>query len=316
MKHVKGLTLVEILVSLIIVGLIAAAVSAALLGGYYMLKQAEHKSRAMSITNVMLQGYLAKSYENLDENKPAPSGTEEDISDIFNTTQDNTEFNWVVNISKHHTGGPIAIPYKNIEVITAFSEKNTQGVKSSQKEVRLANMVPYPVIHAGTTRSAEIYRDNTYVAPVTRYDNQDYSNWTDSDYNWKNITNALFVQKFNYEVPKDLFVMYNIAISYDTKKMPLASHTVYTRCLLDGMPPWNETLHAYEPSYGVITRTPIKSQIFINNIFQIRNVTNTGKDHTIQIEWAKDKSASIGNETIVSLREYDITVLAVEHTDD
>jgi hypothetical protein len=57
--------------------------------------------------------------------------------------------------------------------------------------------------------------------------------------------------------------------------------------------------------YGIITRTPIMTQIFINNILEIENVTSGY--HKINVEWCHDSQT-----TQVWLRAYDVTVLAVE----
>jgi len=311
MRKTKGLSLLEILVAIIIVSIIAASVSAAVIGGYYMLKQAEHKSRAMSIAHVKLQEFLAKGYSNLTANKDyhgtekVYSGNETDISPIFETTRDNTEFSWYVNVSNGSTndlpiasttGSAINIPCKYVEVFANYTEKNIKNKIVDSKSVRLFNVVPYPQIHVltGQGQFFTAALKKKHKAPKT---NGKYSSgWSDSDYHWKNITSpATNVTVFRYPVAKNFVLMYNLAISYDTDNTPLADDTVFTRCLIDGHPK------------GLVTRTPIESQIFINNIVEVSDIHKSNVNRTISIEWAKE------GDTDVYLREFDVSVLAVEN---
>lgn len=292
MKDKKGLSLIEILVALIVVGIIAASVSAAVIGGYMMLKQAEHKSRAMSIAHVKLQEFLSKGYSNLTPGYY--NGTEDDISTIFKDTADNTYFKWEVTVTQDKMPGAIKVPYKNIEVCSQYFEKNTKGQVVDSKVVRLINVVPYPLIHVAAAQ-AKFFGVNQKKHKAPTAAGKYASGWSDAMYKWGNITSpANHVLGFNYPVGKDLVLMYNLAITYDTDNSPAPGDTVFTRCLLDGTHP-----------HGIITRTPIQSQIFINNIVEIPNVP--AGNHTISLEWSKE------NSTEVYLREYDISILAVEH---
>jgi prepilin-type N-terminal cleavage/methylation domain-containing protein len=300
MKNCKGLSLIEILVALIITGIIAACVSAAVLGGYYMLKQAEHKSRAMSISHVKLQEYLAKSFNELTDND---TGNDSSISEQFSDTADNTYFNWTVNVTPDDTKGPVPVPYKNVTVQTVYTEVDVKGRSVSNKTVQLSNMVPYPLIHINSTAGNFTATDHSHRAnkavplvPGGKWDEA----WDDGNYNWVDIrpTPSLNgILAVNYSVPKDMIVMYNLAVNYaDVGADPAVDDTVYTRCVLE-----NGT------QYGIITRTPIMTQVFINNILNIDNATAGA--HTIRVQWSKDGNADVW------LRGYDVTVVAVEHTD-
>jgi prepilin-type N-terminal cleavage/methylation domain-containing protein len=294
MKNKKGLSLIEILVALIIIGIIAACVSAAIISGYSMLKKAEHKSRAMSITHVKLQQYMAKSFDELVENE---SGDDANISSQFKDTQDNTFFNWTVNVQEGFEGNPRQVPYKNITVETLYTERDPRGGVVSSRTVRLANLVTYPLVHILSRGEKFAIGDKTREAPKTRIGYQD--GMTDFQYNWTKVTNSTGstgLLKFDYRVRKDVVVMYNLAIFYDTNNKPLTNETVYTRCVLDGNP---------NIPHGIITRTPIMTQVFINNILELENVTRG--NHTLNVEWAHDSAT-----TRVWLRAYDVTVLAVE----
>jgi prepilin-type N-terminal cleavage/methylation domain-containing protein len=283
MKTPKGLSLIEILVVLVITGVIAACVSASVIGGYYMLKQAEHKSRAMSISHVMLQEFLAMSYETLDKYVDIPQyGNESNISQAFERTRDNTYFNWTVNVKQGEAGGINNVPYKNITVETLYTEVNTKGEEVSKKTIRLANLVPYPLIHIKANR-----QNFFEPADETKYEAQ---------HTWGDITPHASVEvlEFNYPVPKDVIVMYNLAITYDTAHPPTPIETVYTRCNIDN-----------GAAQGIITRTPISTQIFINNILEIDNVA--AGPHTIHIQWYQESTV-----TKVWLRAYDVTIIALE----
>jgi prepilin-type N-terminal cleavage/methylation domain-containing protein len=287
MRNRKGLSLIEILVVLIITGILAACVSASVIGGYYMLKQAEHKSRAMSITHVKLQEYLARSYDNLTPD--SYSGTESNISDAFYRTRDNTYFNWTVNVTQGDESG---IPYKNVTVETLYTEVNTKGVPVSAKTIRLSNLIPYPLIHIQANR-----KDDPVSDPAPHTNGVYKSTWALADYRWGNITREPSVLSFNYSVAKDVIVMYNLAINYNTTKpSPDPTHTVFTRCVL------NDNI---TQTQGIVTRTPILTQIFINNILQVNNVPRG--PHSLQIQWAQE------NATDVYLRAYDVTIIAFEH---
>ncbi|MDD5774314.1 MAG: prepilin-type N-terminal cleavage/methylation domain-containing protein [Candidatus Omnitrophica bacterium] len=311
MKNSKGLSLIEILVVLVITGLIAACVSAAVIGGYYMLKQAEHKSRAMSITHVKLQEYLAKSFDSLGPNQTI-SGDEGNISQAFVQSQDNTFFNWTVRIVNDTIGVINKVPYKNVTVETEYTEVNPQGKEVSSRTIRLSNLVPYPLIHIQSTRDTfGITEFDRYRAPRTDVPYERIT--TPGQYNWGSILGAtLNILDFNYAVPKDLIIMYNLAICYDTDHSPGPTQTVLTRCKIDG-----------GQTEGIITRTPIRSQVFINNILQVENVP-AGK-HSIQIDWCQEADPGNTRQAAgadpwdsgvkVWLRAYDITVVAVEHKD-
>ncbi|HOU36124.1 MAG TPA: type II secretion system protein [Candidatus Omnitrophota bacterium] len=296
MKNAKGLSLIEILVVLIITGLIAACVSAAVIGGYYMLKQAEHKSRAMSITHVKLQEYLSHSFDNLQPGQE--SGNESNISNAFVETQDNTYFNWTVFIDQDKTMGANRVPYKNVTVETKYSEVDPQGKAVNTRTIRLSNVVPYPLIHILSRKSQAPFPDGKYEAPRT--DLRYYPGMKEEEYNWAGILDGAKVLDFNYAVPKDLIIMYNLAISYDTDHPPDPDETVMTRCRIDN-----------GGTEGIITRTPIRSQVFINNILQVGNVG--AGPHTVHIEWCHE-SDNAGVK--VWLRAYDVTVVAVEYKDN
>jgi hypothetical protein len=257
-----------------------------------MLKKAEHKSRAMSISHVKMQEYLAKSFDQLTENK---SGDDAAISQQFRDTQDNTYFNWTVNITEG-LEGVAQIPFKNITVQTLYSERNPRNESVSNTTVRLSNVATYPLVHIlSDGRKYTGAAMTLYDAPKTT--TEYYEGMEDDEYNWDNITgNTSGVLGFNYRVPKDAIIMYNLAISYDTAHQPSSSETVYTRCTLDGRS---------TPPLGIITRTPIMTQVFINNILEIENIP--AGHHTINVEWCHDSE-----NTTVWLRAYDVTVLAVE----
>jgi len=129
-----------------------------------MLKQAEHKSRAMSITHVKLQEYLAKSFDALVGGQKI-SGDEGNISNAFVETQDNTYFNWTVFIDSANMTGGNRIPYKNVTVETKYTEVNPQGKEVNSRTIRLSNIVPYPLIHILSKKSKDILPEGRYEAP-------------------------------------------------------------------------------------------------------------------------------------------------------
>ncbi len=281
----QGVTFIEILVSLVILSLILSAVAAALFGGFRMLKQAEFKSRAMGIAYFKMSQALSKTYSGSLNNTTVPQ-----LWTGFNDTE--AEFFWSITATPEESD-KAHIPYKNITVVCSYAIKNPDGTLDKPREVRLSNIIPYPYIHS---RSKKVdWNETTGNYPLAL--NASQSDRPDPA-DFRDILSPEVIG-FNFEVNKDLVVLYNLAIEHEPdfadQEPPPGNQTVYTECLMDNKQIW-----------GITTRTPIISQPFINNALVIQNVS--AEPHTLQIRWCKDPSNGK-----VKLRSYEITVLAYEN---
>lgn len=268
-RSAAGFVLLEILVSLIIAVLIFSGVLLSVNSCLVFLKRAENKSRAMSVTVTTLDRYMSKSYSAL---VPGTTTGRENFGE-------HTAFNWEAVVSEEGEG-PVAtrVPYKKITVTTSYGDEGANGVVVP-KQIRLVNVVPYPFIHTRVLHeipadvSAPSVPSGTLAAP--RYA-------------------TLKTLEVNYNVAKDLMIIYNIAIKNTSVTGLREVDTILTRCLLDGV---------YQP---IETRTPIISQLLISNVVGINGVRPG--PHTIELQWFKDTAQG---RTI--LKEINAIVVACEH---
>jgi len=282
----KGLSFVEILVSLVLLSLIMAAVAAALSGGFSLLRKAEYKSRAMGIAYLKMNEALTHTYASADLQERHDQGW--DFSDT------DAQFNWSLDIEEDITARS-GIPYKNITVTCAYRERFPDGTLGVPKEVRLANVVPYAYIHSVNSSAVFGYPHYIPICPASAHTIPQNTDFQPLNHDGSPVATV------NFKVPKDLIVFYSLAIKYqkDSSQVnPESYKTVYTRLLVDGV------------SYGVTTCTPILSQPFINNIVTIPN-RDENKNHKLQIQWTRDAYGS--NCGVVELKTYDVNVLAYEN---
>ena len=274
----KSFTLVEIVVSLVIILIGLSAVTVTFLGGKFILKQAENKSRAIGIATVKMEEYLAKTFAGLG-GLDTPSKT--DIGTDAGG-EDKIPVDWKVNISTQWEVNKdlgIKIPYKVVEVNTFYNE-NSSNSQIVRKNVKLINIVPYPYMH---TQSIHIEPASVgQIVPSEHFE----------------AINSLSIS-FNYPVAKDIMLIYNIAISIDNSTDIKATDTIYTAAYLDG-----------EPNFrGTQTRTPISMQPFISNVVPIDNVS-ADATHTLNIEWMKQ--TDVPNAGIIRIKEANLMILSAE----
>ncbi len=270
-----GFTLLEALIALVLIVIGISAALAAISTGKFFLKQAENKAQAMRVALIKMEEYLARSYSNLPAGGP--------------TTGNLEQIAWLVNITQQYEGDVNAIPYKHLESIAFYNETDKSG-NIYQKNVRLENIVPYPFIH---TASVWISRDQVGNSKVPL---GNPANFVGAEVIGDTVKLRV---NLNYEVAKELLIIYNVAIVIENAAGIGAIDTVLTGCFLDNKGP--------KP---VVTRTPIITQPLISNV-----VALTGNDalssgpHTVEIRWCKDTAAGT-----IKLREANLMVVAVEKT--
>jgi len=254
----RGISLVEIIVSLIIFSVGMAAVARVFLVGKHFVKEAENKSRAMQIASQQMERYLSYSYDGLES--LIPTGN---TQAIINGTADppHTNFTWQVTLSKLIEGNPTAgskqIPYINMEVICNYTETDISGTNVVTKSVRLLNCVPYPYFHID-----EDFADYTSAAsPPT------------ATTGWVSIATL----QFKNQVPVDLQVIYNITIEAVNGTNILPTDTISTQCKLNGA------------VQHIVTMTPIITQPAISNVLGIVNLGVT-VPYTVNLEWRVDRA--------------------------
>ena len=264
-REKTGFTLIEVLLSIVIAVIIFAALSRGMIGGGFLLKQVENKSRACGVVATKMEEYLAKSYSSLEDG--SYTGTTDYGARPL--------FGWTVNVEKKWMGddpGTVdkeGIPYKLISVTAAYDETDYNKI-AQRKNIQLVNMVPYPYIHT------DIRTSTTAVSvPYNSY-------------------SEVIEIPVNYEVDKDLMIIYNIAIKVGDAADLGATDTIYTKCFVDS------------DAENIETRTPIITQPLISNVVGVNNVPKG--EHTIYVKWYKDV-----NTGSISLKEINVIVVAFEH---
>jgi len=254
---------------LITIGL--AALINSVISARFFVKQAESKYQAMDVAFAKMEEFLAKSY----------SGLQPGI-----TTGSNDQINWKAEVKQlQEVSATKQIPYKRIEVTASYKETDTKG-SSDTRQIKLENIIPYPFIHAAST---SISRDASGGITVP------FSNISSPVY--KPIGDNGLKIEVNYDVPKDIMLIYNIAIRINQATNISSIDTILTGCFVDNKGP--------KP---VVTRTPIMTQPLISNAIALtdKEALPPGP-HTIEIKWFKDT-----NNGVISLREANLMLVAVE----
>jgi len=228
-----GFTLMEVIVSVVLMGIGIWAMTGGYIGGRLFLKQEEDKSRAMSVASVKMEEYLAKAFSGLAEGENAGSSS----------FPDGFVVDWKVEVTDALEGSqPLeGIPYKYINVTASYKERKALGSPEIKNEVRLTNIVPYPYIHIKSIRVAPLNN-----APEVPFDTS------------ATITGTSLV--IDYAVGKDLMIFYNVAIKIKNSSGIQPIDTIYTECYLDGV------------KKDIVTRTPIMTQPLISNVVGINDV--------------------------------------------
>jgi len=264
-----GFTFIEVLISLILLGIGLSFSARVFVAGRYFMKESINKTRAMEITSIHMDEYLTKSYDEL-----VPVTTDLVTEGGFTwhaviSAADKTPVSPKVNI----------IPYKKIEVICEYDEQNINGV-SAKKRVRLENLVVYPNMHiyslaaSPVTKEAKCYGSpcTTSAAVAATYDS------------------AIMDLDFETKVRGDLVIFYNIAINITNKLNIGASDLIFTKCFITNLSSGNAQ------QYNIQTGTPIMTQLTVNNVVSVdrwpssstlANGLPAGK-YKLRIVWFKD----------------------------
>lgn len=285
----KGFTLVEVLVSALLILIGVATLTALISSARFFLKQTENKAGALGVATVRMEECLATSYDGLVPG--VTSGTENNI-------------NWQVTITDRAEGNPalhvtprqIRIPYRHIQVVAAYNEIDASG-NTEAKTIELENVVPYPFLHAYSF---------TYPPPAPGAVAVLFGSGVSP---FHPIGNGLRLT-FTTLVPKNFLVIYNVSVGIGAATaIPLApTHLILTGCFV-----YNAAGHLIGGPMPVVTGTPIISQPLISNAVGLEgtvggvNFPLQPGTYTIEIRWYKDTQA--GN---IFLREANLMIIASE----
>jgi type II secretory pathway pseudopilin PulG len=123
----RSFTVLEVLISVIIIGIGVSAVVAVFLGGRFILKQAENKSRAMAVLATKMEEYLTKSFAGLG----GLTTLQETFSGVDSGSLPNDlPVDWKVNIStpwEENSSHSRRIPYKLVEVTASYNDEGANN---------------------------------------------------------------------------------------------------------------------------------------------------------------------------------------------
>ena len=271
----KGFTLLEVLISALLIMVGLGALGVTVVAGKRFLKQAEYRSQAMSLASTKMQELLAKGY-NITNGTIGP--------------EQEGSYNWTANVTKSNkTGTEIPyteIPYKDIEVVVSYDEENGSGGLDT-KNIRLTNIIPYPKVHAKSTNTTCVASSCEEVPPDDSVD-QTIDPDVPGQYQVVQGDTNLMV-RFNYAVKKDIKAAYTISIRADEADNTTVSgnldslDTIYSTFFLD-----NDKVSKAE-----IVRTPIMSQPTFSGVVVVKNVSSNV--HDLEVRWVKRTTEGSNN---------------------
>lgn len=248
----RSFTLIEVLVSSMIILVGAAFLLAGVVSSRIFLKKAENRESAVRAADTVMQKFLTRHYEKLDCSNLTCSGKE---------STGNLSVDWNVNIQEKSFSNPTSgqsVPYKEITLTAAYQED--LGRKGSHtKRIIFKNIVPYSYIHVDSKGLSE---DGSAEVPADTY----------ADIPGATIT-------VRYRRDKDILFSYNITLNIEDYTGIEDLHTIYTRVVISPS--------GALPPYSLETRTPIKTQPFISNVVTFSPIERN-KDYTFTVQWYKD----------------------------
>lgn len=303
MFRYKGFTLLEVMISALLIMVGLGALGVTVVAGKRFLRQAEYRSQAMSLAASKIGNFSARGYSVLND------------TIVSNQTG---SYNWTASVVTNATSIKKTIPYKNITVVVSCQEEDGSGGLDT-KHIRLTNIVPYPTAHTDLMNIPDGMGDEVPFAPP---DNT--ASPPDIPPNYETIGESvgrslmLNGTQLEFKVPKDIAVSYGVSIGIDTidnAKEIEAIDTIHTACF------YSNSTTTIAKATGVKTRTPIATQLSFNNMVVIKNVP-VRDDNKIEIRWYYDRPTknSSGDykytsgyaNTNITLIEAELSILATE----
>jgi prepilin-type N-terminal cleavage/methylation domain-containing protein len=327
-KKLKGFTLLEILVAMILLGIGIATLAGIFVAGRYFLRQAENRSNAMSVVSTHLTEFTSASYSGLLDflNDPGHhslcagrncGACDNPVANFLQCqavwdTEDNVNWRAEVNRLAAPTGcvAPnLCIPYMEVIVSGQYDEEDIRG-NAAEKQVRLRNLVSYPMIHLQRYEIEPTDPTHPACPLVTTALPETLAHFNAGNSTGLGPGTGSSTITINYPVTKNLFVIYNIAIDVVANANPItATDTILTACRLNVDASGNPSNTGTATLWSVHTRTPVLTQPLISNAITINNVPPG--QFTFDIRWFKNCEGNLDRGTI-TLRHAEIIVVAFE----
>ncbi len=293
--HKKGLTLLEILVTVVLIGISLLALASLVTSGKHLLKFTENDAQALSLALAKKEELLSRSFTHPDLCSGChQQGTEDTIFDWNTTVTENSLCNAT-------TGR--CVPYKEINVSVEYPEETISGRNADKRrQVTVRDIVPYPFVHIANANSGVTPCDTAFNNNCQVFFENAHGNplWTVVAGPF-GPDNDLKIELPAYSVRKDFLVMYDIAIKIENPTGLRPTHSILTRARR------YRTNNPAIEAFGVpTTQTPILSQGSISNIIKFDNVP-ANIPHTVEIQWRKNTSQGI-----ISVERSSLVVIAVE----
>ncbi len=281
-KRIAGLSLIEILISLVILSIGIGFGIRVFSTGRYFIQGYENKGKGISIATMQMDRYLSKSYSGL--NSLITAGN----SVIVVADADPNFTSTITLTSKKEVNAALGIniPYIQLEVVTTYKESNVGGTMDT-KSVRLVNIIPYPYYHME-------YADCDFTLGCVGNDPAKCAVACPP-------VAAAGMQKIaslslSHQTKKNLMIIYNLGLQgvAGTGIQPI--DTIDTQAYLNGVP------------LLIRTSTPILTQPFISNVVAQENVpaVSAGSPQIVDIYWSK---SSVGR---IELKWVNLIVLEIE----
>lgn len=267
-----GFTLLEVLVSLVLLGIGLAFSTRVFVAGKYYIREVENKNQAMEIASIQMNEYLSKSYESL---RLLTGG----VVTTFNGNEG--DFAWTVTLTPLSIADRLipadTIPFFRVEVTCDYNEPTVNGTVA-QKSVRLNNIVVYPYMH--------IYSIETSPTTISVAQHANIAAAA--------AANAPIVSlNFMTEAKSNLLVFYNISLNIFNAAGLDSSDLILTKCYVDGV------------GYEIQTGTPITGQVSISNTVSVSALPSG--NHTLKVFWYKDTGSGV-----INGQKANVVVLQVE----
>lgn len=289
MRRKKGFTLLEILISAVLIIIGVGFIGFTVVSVRRFFKDNEDRARAMRLASSKIEELLAKGYSGLNDN----SFLYED-SGLF----------WKVS-TETATGTKAEIPYKKVEAVASYTADRGKGRIDSVKKVRLTNIISYPLVHTKTVDVNENEDIDNCSDCFVPPDNGSSSGDPDAA-QYKTVKgNGNLEIEFDYKVEKDIKAAYTISVISRDKSSPddLDSlDTIYSTFFFDGQKMFD----------CATARTPIISQPTFN-LIEVNKKVLPGR-HTISVGWVKrtENGSSANSAGDIWLVSGTLTIIAIE----
>lgn len=280
-RYLRAFTLLEVLISAVLVLMGIGVVSLAIVAGSNFLKRVDKRQRAMAVASQKMQEYLMKSYSTL-ENLQINSG-------IQSGSDSTGQFQWQVTInSGAETGSIITIPYKTITANVFYNNASLTTASTYDETVSLENIAAYPQVH---TKSMDLTASLTAST-----DTADLPTLQDLP--------GLQLD-FDYAVPKDIMIGYDIAVNVttDTTAGPNPGDLLVTQCYI-------KSGGSGTTPIGPQGAIPVATQFSVDNIAASTAAVVPGS-YTAFVRWISNPD--VASARTVSLRRASMTIVAVDH---